>query len=99
MTKINSNKSKNKVILPVVIIATIAITGVFLANPVISFVTALQESNVTSNEGARIFGDQLPKINGSINVLEKTWAAIENDLQTSFVEAADVVAGQADNDT
>lgn len=56
MTKINSNKVKNKVILPVVIIAAVVITGVLLANPVISFVTALQSSNMTSNErGGEIY--------------------------------------------
>jgi hypothetical protein len=99
MTKINSNKSKNKVILPLVIIAAIVVTGIYLANPVISLVTALQASNVTLNEREEIFSNQSPKINGSINILEKTQAAIENDLQTSFVEAAEVVTRQANNDT
>ena len=50
MTKINSNKAKNKVILPVVIIAAVIITWIFLASPVISFVTAIQSSNMTTNE-------------------------------------------------
>ena len=54
MTKINSNKVKNRVILPVVIIAAVVITGVLLANPVISFVTAIQSSNLTANEGGDI---------------------------------------------
>lgn len=99
MTKLNSNKSKNKLILPVVIITAVAITGVFLANPVISFVTAIQSSNMTSNERGGTFIEQSPKINGSINVLEKAQAAIENDLKTSFVEAADVATRQANNDT
>ena len=98
MTKINSNKAKNKVILPVVIIAAVIITGVFLASPVISFVTAIQSSNMTTNESG-ISGEQSPKINGSINVLEKAQSTIENDLQTSFVQAADIVARQSNNDT
>lgn len=98
MTKINSNKVKNKAILPVVIIAAVVITGVLLANPVISFVTAIQSSNMTSNETG-IFIEQSPKINGSINVLEKAQAAIENDLKTSFVQAADIAARQSNNDT
>jgi uncharacterized membrane protein YkoI len=98
MTKINSNKLKNRVILPVVIIAAVAITGVFLANPVISFVTAIQASNMTSNEKG-IFSDHSPKINGSINVLEKVQTAVENDLKTSFVQAADIATRQSNNDT
>ena len=100
MTKIDSNKVKKRVILPVVIIAAVVITGVLLANPVISFVTALQSSNMTANErGGGMFVEQSPKINGSINVLEKAQAAIENDLKTSFVQAADIAARQSNNDT
>ncbi len=98
MTKTNSSKVKNRVILPVVIIAAVIITGVFLTNPVISFVTAIQSSNMTTNERG-IFSDQSPKINGSINVLEKAQAAIENDLKTSFIQAADIAARQSNNDT
>ena len=85
MTKINSNKVKNRVILSVVIIAAVVITGVLLANPLISFVTAIQSSNLTANERG-IFVEQSQKINGSINVLKKTQTAIENDLKTSFVQ-------------
>ena len=99
MTKINSNKLRNRVILPVVIIAAVAIAGVFLANPVISIVTAFQASNMSSHETEGIFNGQSPKINGSINVLDKAQAAIENDLKISFVEAADVATRQANNNT
>ena len=98
MTKINSNKVKNRVILPVVIIAVVVITGVLLANPVISFVTAIQSSNLTANERG-IFVEQSQKINGSINVLKKAQTAIENDLKTSFVQAADIATRQSNNDT
>jgi uncharacterized membrane protein YkoI len=100
MTKINSNKVKKRLILPVVIIAAVVITGALLVNPAISFVTAIQSSNKTTNErGEGMFVEQSPKINGSINVLEKTQAAIENDLKTSFVQAADIAARQSNNDT
>lgn len=100
MTKIDSNKVKKRVILSGVIIAAVVITGVLLANPVISFVTAIQSSNTTVNErGGGLFDEQSPKINGSINVLEKAQAAIENDLKTSFVQAADIAARQSNNDT
>lgn len=98
LTKTNSNKVKNRVILSVVIITAVVITGVFLASPVISFVTAIQSSNMTTNDRG-IFSDQSPKIKGSINVLEKAQAAIENDLKTSFVQAADIAARQSNNDT
>jgi hypothetical protein len=100
MTKIDLNKVKKSVILSAVIIAAGVIIGVLLANPVISFVTAIQSSNMTVNErGGGIFVEQSPKINGSIKALEKAQAAIENDLKTSFVQAADIVAGQSNNDT
>lgn len=49
--------------------------------------------------GGGKFIEQSPKINGSINVLEKAQAAIENDLKTSFVQAADIAARQSNNDT
>jgi hypothetical protein len=100
MTKIDLNKVKKRVILSAVIIAAGVIIGVLLANPVISFVTAIQSSNMTLNEsGWGKFVEQSPKINGSIKALEKPQAAIKNDLKTSFVQAADIVAGQSNNDT
>ena len=67
MTSTNSNRVKNKVILSAILITAVVVTGVFLASPVISFVTAIQSSNMTINESG-IFKDQSPKINGSINV-------------------------------
>ena len=53
MTKINSNKVKNRVILPVVIIAVVVITAVMKANQVISFVTDIQSKNITQNERSK----------------------------------------------
>ena len=98
MTKINSNRAKNKMKLYVVIIATVIIMGVFLTSPVITFVTAIQSSNMTTNE-SEILGERSPRINGSINVFEKTQSSIETDLKTSFIQAADIVARQFNNDT
>lgn len=98
MTKTDSNKVKNRVILSVVLITAVIFTGVFLASPVISFVTAIKSSNMTIKEGG-IFSDQSPKINGSINVMEKVHAAIENDLKISFVQAADIASKQSNNNT
>ncbi|MDF0680850.1 MAG: hypothetical protein P0116_07805 [Candidatus Nitrosocosmicus sp.] len=56
-----------------------------MANPVISFVTAIQSSNMTINEDG-IFKDQSPRINGSINVFEKAHEAIEKDLKTTLIK-------------
>ena len=53
---------------------------------------------MTTNEGG-IFRDQSPKINGSINVFEKAHAAIEKDLKTTFVQAADIASRQSNNET
>ncbi len=100
MTKIDSNKVKKRVILSAVILSAVVIIGVLLANSVISFVTAIQSSNMTVNErGGGKFVEQSPKINASINVVEKAQAAIENDLKTSFVQAADIATGQSNSDT
>ena len=100
MTKIDSIKVKKRVILPAVIITAVVIIGVFLTNPITSFVTAIQSSNMTVNEReGGIFVEQSPKINGSINVLEKAQTAIENDIKTSFVQAADIATGQSNNYT
>ena len=98
MTKTNSNKIKNRMILSIVIITMIVITGVFLANPLVSFVTAIQSSNMAATENG-ILVERSPRINGSINVLEKAQSIIENDLKTSFVQAADIVTRQFNNDT
>ena len=67
MIRKDSNGVKNMVILSTILITAVVVTGVFLAGPVISFVTAIQSSNMTINESG-IFKDQSPKINGSINV-------------------------------
>src|SRR6476619_5781623 len=98
MTRTNSNRVKNKVIISAILITTVVVTGVFLPSPVISFVTAIQSSNMTINEGG-IFKDQLPKINGSLNVFEKAQTAIEKGLKISFVQAADTVLRKSNNDT
>jgi len=98
MTSTNSNRVKNKVILSAILITAVVVTGVFLASPVISFVTAIQSSNMTINEGG-IFKDQSPKINGSINIFEKAHAAIEKNLKTTFVQAADIASRELNNDT
>jgi hypothetical protein len=53
---------------------------------------------MTINAGG-ILKDQSQKINGSINVFEKAHAAIEKDLKTTFVQAADIASRQSNNDT
>lgn len=98
MTRSNSNRVKSKVIVSAILITAVVVTGVFLANPVISFVTAIQSSNMTINEDG-IFKDQSPRINGSINVFEKAHEAIKKDLKTTLVQAADIVSRQLTNDT
>ena len=85
-------------ILSAILITVVVVTGVFLANAVISFVTAIQSSNMTINEGG-IFKDQSSKINGSINASEKAHATIEKGLKTTFVQAADIASRQSNNHT
>jgi hypothetical protein len=71
MTKSDSSDAKNRLILPVGIITSIVISGFFLANPVMSFVTPIQSPNTTAGAAVSLT-KKAPKINGSTNVMEKT---------------------------
>ena len=89
---------KKRIILPIVIITIIITTGVFLVNPVISFVTALQSSNIVTTKYGNS-AEQLPNLNRSTYILEETHNAIKNNLHTSFVQAADTASKQFNKST
>lgn len=79
MTKTKDTKTKitsKKVLLPAVvgaIIASVILAGIFIVYPAISSVYAVPPFNTTTASGTVSAGSQqLPKITGSINVIQST---------------------------
>jgi xanthosine utilization system XapX-like protein len=91
-------KANKKMLLPAVIgtvVAVVILTGIFVAYPAISSVSAVQPSNTTT---AAVSGsDQVPKITGSINVMQTTKNIIKDNLKVSFAQAADTAGKQITN--
>jgi hypothetical protein len=96
-TKITSKK----VLLPAVIaaiVASITLVGIFIAYPAISSVYAVQPFNTTT-AGTVSGSSQIPKIVGSINVVQNTKNVIKDNLKVSFSQAAAVAGKQITNST
>ncbi|MFL6460497.1 MAG: PepSY domain-containing protein, partial [Nitrososphaeraceae archaeon] len=96
-TKITSKK----VLLPAVIgaiVASITLVGIFIAYPAISSVYAVQPFNTTT-AGTVSGSSQIPKIVGSINVVQTTKNVIKDNLKVSFSQAADIAGKQITNGT
>jgi hypothetical protein len=78
--------------------ASIILTGIFVAYPAISSVYAVQPNNTTAT--AIVSGNgQLPKITGSINVMQSTKNIIKDNLKIPFSQAADTAGKQIANST
>jgi hypothetical protein len=106
MTKTKETKTKitsKKVLLPAVIgaiVASVILMGIFIAYPAISSaVYAVQPFNTTTIDGTVSGGSQVPKINGSINVMQTTKNLIKDNLKVSFSQAADIAGKQITNGT
>ena len=105
MTKTKETKTKitsKKVLLPAVIgaiVASIILAGIFIAYPAISSVYAVQPFNTTATAGTVPGGSQVPKITGSINVMQTTKNVIKDNLKVSFSQAADIAGKQITNGT
>ncbi len=105
MTKTKETKTKitsKKVLLPAVIgsiIASVILAGIFIAYPAISSVYAVQPFNTTTTAGTVSGGSQIPKITGSINVMQTTKNVIKDNLKVSFSQAADIAGKQITNGT
>jgi hypothetical protein len=96
-TKITSKK----VLLPAVIgaiVASITLAGIFIVYPAISSVYAVQPFNTTI-AGTVSGSSQIPKIVGSINVVQTTKNVIKDNLKVSFSQAADIAGKQITNGT
>jgi hypothetical protein len=106
MIKTKDTKTKitsKKVLLPAVIgaiVASVILAGIFIAYPTISLaVYAVQPFNTTTTAGTVSGGSQVPKINGSINVMQTTKNVIKDNLKVSFSQAADIAGKQINNGT
>jgi len=104
MTKKTNSKAVNEnVLLPAVAAvaaAAVILTGVLAAYPAISFASAIQQQ--PANTTATSIGPgngQLPKITGSINVLQLTKNVIKDNLKVPFSQAADIAGKQITNGT
>jgi hypothetical protein len=105
MTKTKETKTKianKKVLLPAVIgaiVASVILAGIFIAYPAISSVYAVQLFNTTTTAGTVSGDSQIPKIVGSINVMQTTENVIKDNLKISFSQAADIAGKQITNGT
>jgi hypothetical protein len=105
MTKTKETKTKitsKKVLLPAVIgaiVASIILAGIFIAYPAISSVYAVQPFNTTTTSSTVLESSQIPKIAGSINVMQTTKNVIKDSLKVSFSQAADIAVKQITNGT
>jgi hypothetical protein len=103
MSKTKETKTiitSKKVLLPALIGAIVAsaiLAGIFIAYPAISSVYAVQPFNTTSTAGTVSGGSQIPKITGSINVMQTTKNVIKDNLRVSFSQAADIAGKQIIN--
>jgi hypothetical protein len=106
MTKTKETKTKiasKKVLLPAVIGAIVAsaiLAGIFITYPAISSAYAVQSFNTTTTAAGTVSGgSQIPKITGSINVVQTTKNVIKDNLKVSFSQAADIAGKQITNGT
>jgi hypothetical protein len=103
MTKIKTTNSRivsKKVLLPAIIAVVagaIILTGIFVVYPAISSASAIQQTANTSAIGPG--NGQLPKVTGSINVMQVTKNVIKDNLKVPFSQAADIAGKQITNGT
>lgn len=93
-TKVTSKK----VLLPALIggiVASAILAGMFIVYPAISSVYAVHPFNTTTTADTLLRGSQIPKITGSIDVLQSTNNITKNKI--SFSQAADIAGKQVTN--
>lgn len=93
-TKVTSKR----VLLPALIggiVASAILAGMFIVYPAISSVYAVQPFNTTTTADTLLRGSQIPKITGSINVLQSTNNITKDKI--SFSQAADIAGKQVAN--
>jgi len=80
----------------IAVVALVILTGMFVAYPAITAVSAVQPTNTTMALGYR---GQLPNITGSVNVGQTAKSFIKDNLKVSFSQAADIAGKQITNGT
>jgi hypothetical protein len=101
-TKDSKSRSKKLLLTTAIgaIVASIILAGILVAYPVISSaVYAVQPNNTTTNKVTTSANDQVPKITGSINIMQTTKNVIKDNLKVSFLQAADIAGKQITNGT
>jgi uncharacterized membrane protein YkoI len=93
-----NKKSRKKEILFGVLVSSIVISGIFLINSVNSMVEASLNQNANSTIEINKARDSIPKLNGSVNVFEKSHEAIKNSMNVSFADAAYIAEDQFSDD-
>ena len=90
-TKVTSKK----VLLPALIgvVASAVLAGMFIVYPAISSVYAVQLFNTTTTADTLLRGSQIPKITGSIDVLQSTNNITKDKI--SFSQAADIAENKS----
>ena len=95
MTKIKTTNSRiisKKMPLPAVmavVAGAIILTGIFVVYPAISSASAIQQQPTnTTTQG--LGNGELPKVTGSINVMQVTKNVIKDNLKVPFSQAADI---------
>jgi hypothetical protein len=97
MTTIHSKVVSKKMLVYAGIAVAVILTGILVVYPAIYSVSAVQSS---TNTTAPVSGyGQLPKITGSINVVQTTKNIIRDNLKLSFSQAADIAGKQISNST
>jgi uncharacterized membrane protein YkoI len=101
-TKETKNTTSKKLLLTTIIAAVVAsviMTGILVVYPAISSaVYAVQPNNTTTTATVSENG-KLPKITGSINVIQTTKNIVKDNLNVSFSRAADIAGNQITNGT
>lgn len=104
MTKIKTTNSRiisKKMLLPAVmavVAGAIILTGIFVVYPAISSASAIQQQPTnTTTQG--LGNGELPKVTGSINVMQVTKNVIKDNLKVPFSQAADIAGKQITNGT
>src|SRR5215216_4754064 len=101
-TKETKNTTSKKLLLTTIIaaiVASVMMTGILVVYPGISSaVYAVQPNNTTTTATVSENG-KLPKITGSINVMQTTKNVIKDNLKVSFSQAADIAGKQITNGT
>ena len=94
-----SNLLSKKVIIVVAILAVGAVSAILVASSIAQTTTAQQQQQYHQRMVMRWSDEGIPQINGSVSVANETSNFINENVNVSFVEAAQTAQGQVTNGT